>query len=191
MFDADIVWRGIIYTILMLLAKLLTGLWLVRFDIRIPSVPILPPSCSKWSWLKVKPKRQPSTTTATATEEPKQSPPSNSKSYLLKPLSLYPPSILGSAMVARGEIGFLISSLAESKGIFTQSSPLPSSSSSASFSSEQDVSRIFLVVTWAIVLCTVIGPVAVGSLVRRVKRLKGKRGEGASGQDPLGVWGVS
>ncbi|RVX71032.1 hypothetical protein B0A52_03397 [Exophiala mesophila] len=35
-----------------------------------------------------------------------------------KPVSLYPGCILGSAMVARGEIGFLISALAESKGIF-------------------------------------------------------------------------
>lgn len=171
MFDGDIVWRGIIYTILMLLGKLLTGLWLVRFDIRLPSISIIPSSCSPWSWLKNK--HHPTT------QEPKQTSSSSSPS-LLKPRSLYPPSILGSAMVARGEIGFLISSLAESNGIFVQ----PSSSS------EQGASRIYLVVTWAIVLCTVIGPITVGSLVRRVKRLQ-VRNEAVGGPDPLGVWGVS
>jgi len=73
-----------------------------------------------------------------------------------KPFSLYPCAILGLAMVARGEIGFLISSLAESNGIFSTGGN----------------DQIFLIVTWAIVLCTVVGPVGVGLLVRRVKRLE-------------------
>jgi hypothetical protein len=87
-------------------------------------------------------------------------------------------------MVARGEIGFLISSLAESNGIFVQSS------SSSDGDNDDDASRIYLVVTWAIMLCTVIGPIAVGSLVRRVKRLQ-VRNEAVGGPDPLGVWRVS
>ncbi len=37
-----------------------------------------------------------------------------------QPLSLYPASVLGLAMVARGEIGHLIASLAESRGTFVQ-----------------------------------------------------------------------
>jgi hypothetical protein len=93
-----------------------------------------------------------------------------------KPISLYPASILGLAMVARGEIGFLISSLAESNGIF------------ASTTSDND--EIFLIVTWAIVLCTVIGPVGVGLLVRRVKRLEKEKEGSGGGRDVLGVWGV-
>ena len=36
--------------------------------------------------------------------------------------NLYPTSMLGLAMVARGEIGFLISSLAEAKGVFSPNS---------------------------------------------------------------------
>ncbi|KAK3059644.1 hypothetical protein LTS18_010367 [Coniosporium uncinatum] len=98
-----------------------------------------------------------------------------------KPLSLYPASILGCAMVSRGEIGFLISSVAQSNGIFD----------SAAGGNEDDdaISIIFLVVTWGIFLCTIIGPLTVGLLVRRVKRLSEKsRSVGA--RDALGVWGV-
>lgn len=92
-----------------------------------------------------------------------------------KPFSLYPGAILGSAMVSRGEIGFLISSLAESNGIF----------------STDGKDQVFLIVTWAIVLCTIIGPVGVGLLVRRVKTLEKAKEERAGGSDVLGVWGVS
>lgn len=77
-------------------------------------------------------------------------------------------------MVARGEIGFLISAIAQSNGIF-----------------EQDGARvdIFLVATWAILLCTIIGPVTVGLLTRRVKRLRNAAKASDNGRnDPLGVW---
>ena len=77
-------------------------------------------------------------------------------------------------MVARGEIGFLISSLAERNGIFSTGGD----------------DQIFFTVMWAIVLCTAVGPVGVGLLVRRVKRLE-KVKEGTGGRDVLGVWVVS
>ncbi|KAL4904303.1 Sodium/hydrogen exchanger family-domain-containing protein [Aspergillus multicolor] len=98
-----------------------------------------------------------------------------------KPKSLYPASILALAMVARGEIGYLIASLAESNGIFGQSSDLQSGGSS----------ETYLIVVWAISLCTLIGPICVGTLVRRVKNLQKLRAERESGgADPLGVWGI-
>jgi hypothetical protein len=78
-----------------------------------------------------------------------------------KPISLYPATILGFAMVSRGEIGFLISSIAESKGIWQKDG--------------QDVqgsSDTFITVTWAIFLCTFIGPIVVGLVVRRVRSLE-------------------
>lgn len=95
-------------------------------------------------------------------------------------------------MVARGEIGFLVSAIAQSKGIFSTTTITTSSSP------EPD---LFLIVTWAIMLCTIIGPVALGLIVKRVRRLQlrreGRKGEGegaAEGQgqeeDPLGIWGV-
>lgn len=121
-------------------------------------------------------------------------------------------------MTARGEIGFLIASLAESTGInrlkakdgaasgfdFVSDTGTGTGSSPVSSSA----SEIYLVVTWAIMLCTVIGPLAVGSLVKRVRRLE-RETVGAGGTDgdavvvdargrdrenggngPLGVWGV-
>jgi hypothetical protein len=84
-------------------------------------------------------------------------------------------------MCARGEIGFLISGVAESKGVFSPAGRPPS-----------EPSNIFLVVTWAIVLCTIMGPLGVGLSVRRVKKLqmrKDRQRQGA-GRDVLGVWGV-
>jgi Kef-type K+ transport system membrane component KefB len=95
-----------------------------------------------------------------------------------KPKSLYPPFILGLAMVARGEVGYLIASIAESQGIFS------------SGSSSEGSSDIYLVVIWAISLCTLIGPILVGTLVRRVKKLQQSRKDSGSGPDPLGIWGI-
>lgn len=87
-------------------------------------------------------------------------------------------------MTARGEIGFLISSIAESNGIYSNSSTSQPKGTS---------SDTFLVVTWAIMLCTILGPLAVGLVVKRVKRLQqgvDKEGRVIRG-DVLGVWAVS
>ncbi|KFY04013.1 hypothetical protein O988_01059 [Pseudogymnoascus sp. VKM F-3808] len=96
------------------------------------------------------------------------------------PRSLYPAAMLGTAMTARGEIGFLIASIAETTGLFASSSK-PGNGSS----------EIYLVVTWAIVLCTIIGPLAVGTLVKRVRRLQSERAKTPGASDPLGIWGVN
>lgn len=86
-------------------------------------------------------------------------------------------------MVSRGEIDFLISSLAESRRIFGANAG----------SDKGGSSDIYLVVTRAITLCTVIGPISVGLLVRRVKRLQERRErEQTHGtEDPLGIWGLN
>jgi len=191
MFRGSIVWRGIVYAVLMSVGKLVCGLWLVRFSmapfidylqditarVRLPCVPHV--------WGKE---------TAIATRDaPSQSQPSGQdtpaagtevSAHILtvpKPFSLQPALILACAMTARGEIGFLISAVAESKGIF--------SSAGTQTNSESD---LFLIVTWAIVLCTITGPLGVGLSVRRVKELEARKNterEGA-GRDVLGVWGV-
>lgn len=220
MFTGSVIWRGIIYAILMMLGKLICGLWLIRFStlpymhekflalkLHPPQIPRLWRSSQsgnrKFSATK-KAKKEASSTqqqqqqsmhepsvhaqhqpaaqspsTAEKRAESDGSAPSAQHTYpnLQNPLSLYPAAIIGSAMVARGEIGFLVSSLAESKGIFAP---------------ELGDSEIFLVVTWAIVLCTIIGPLCVGLLVKRVKRLNRSATEGAveGRRDVLGVWGV-
>lgn len=102
-----------------------------------------------------------------------------------QPLSIYPSAILGSAMVARGEIGFLISALAQSRGIFT---------SNSSPQSEERNPDLFLIVTWAIMLCTILGPIAVGVLVRRIRMLDrardGTAEESEGLRDVMGDWGI-
>lgn len=97
-----------------------------------------------------------------------------------KALSLYPACIVGIGMVARGEIGYLISALAESKGIFGRSE-------------NGESSELFLIVTWAITLCTVIGPISVGLIVNRVRKLESEsqKAQGDNRRNVLGAWGVS
>ena len=66
-------------------------------------------------------------------------------------------------MVARGEIGFLIASVGEEKGVF-----VAATAPTIEKDTEVVVSEIYLVVIWAIMLCTIVGPIAVGILVRRM-----------------------
>lgn len=188
MFSATIVWKGFVYAVLMFVGKLACGFWLIR-------IPYFQKDkkASESSSVRQTGGVLPSLHAATEhTEQTDAGPQSNQGRKLTtptasgrnthhntdaaKPLSIYPGIIVGCAMVARGEIGFLISALAESNGIF----------------GEEADSSIFLVVTWAIIICTVVGPILVGTLVKRVKRLKGeaKRGRAGTEKDVLGVWGV-
>lgn len=197
MFRGAIVWRGIVYTVLMILAKVVCGLWLVRLSVapsktvrRVIKALRLRPVPHIWG-NKSAHTATPSPNIATEERTARGSDAiastqatSRERTTSLnppKPLSIHPPLILALAMCARGEIGFLISGVAESNGIFSRSG-----------SSSSEPSDIFLVVTWAIVLCTIIGPLGVGLSVRRVKKLqvrKNKQQEG-TGRDVLGVWGV-
>ncbi|KAE8323099.1 Sodium/hydrogen exchanger family-domain-containing protein [Aspergillus sergii] len=211
MFNGKIVWRGVIYAILMAFGKLITGLWLVRFSsqpissvLRVLKKPFSrvvlfcasPKTGSKKQKkgtpetqqqqdpqnLQDKSQDQPTPTqpvtqaheTVTSEQATRTAQPTSTLPP--KPRSLYPASILGLAMVSRGEVGYLIASLAESKGFF--------GSSSSGGSSET-----YLVIVWAISLCTLFGPICVGTLVKRVKTLQRMRVD-RGGEDPLGVWGI-
>jgi hypothetical protein len=258
MFAGPIAWRGIVYALLMLVGKLVTGLWLVRLpSFSIPTIPS--PSKMYFSKLKIvgwfrfpwnvgggpgkeigarnragdggrggtqslaqsPPQQQqemleldsillrplqisPPAKVETPTNPSTQlapSPPAGSSSPLpqpsrpAKPISLHPSLILGLAMTARAEIGFLIASLASSHGIFSSPSTTTYASSSSPSSIPSDTDPIYLVVIWAIVLCTIIGPVGVGIAVRRVRRLERGITSGVGGGEGrrasvLGVWGV-
>lgn len=210
------------YSILMILGKVVTSLWLIRFSSS-PMSDLIRLSKKVFSYISLactgkrgeskeqvtsvseKTARRKSTavgdsrptnaassseeqvrtitrdmTTEQVTASPlrNDSTPSSSSRVSLppKPKSLYPPAILGLAMIARGEIGYLIASLAQSQGIFN--------GGTADGSSD-----IYLVIIWAISICTLVGPIAVGSLTRRVKKLQAIR-INAGGEDPLGVWGI-
>ncbi|CCD46422.1 hypothetical protein BofuT4_P040330.1 [Botrytis cinerea T4] len=128
MFKGSIVWKGIVYSILMVIAKCLVSL-VIYFEYFAKS------------W------RKPRETQSTAVE------------------STHPPHIeallVGFAMVARGEIGFLIASLSQSSGTLL----LKNQQNTAIVSGE----AVFLVIVWAVVICTIVGPVVVGILVRRIR----------------------
>jgi len=222
MFTGSIIWKGVVYAILMATAKLMCGLWLVQF----PGVLVWFRSMTKSRMLdETKALRQSSApteglgqTTSQAEQDEASSPsvtptspvslatrtsnrgdnitvPTTTQGRVcearlpntlpdpLKPLSLYPASILGLAMVPRGEIGFLISSVAWSNGVF----------GGGQVSSE---SEVFLIVIWAIFLCTILGPLWVGLMVRRVRKLESqsisstRQDTDASWRNALGVWGV-
>ncbi|KAI1301067.1 Sodium/hydrogen exchanger family-domain-containing protein [Xylaria venustula] len=213
LFVGKIVWRGISYSVLMIIGKLVCGLWLVRFPISIPDAfrNAVPSSISKSRrilskfWFRgsrpaIKSRgaqeaqpnespaaqttcvemRAPSSRQSPRPNDPALSSPNSESSTPPKPLSLYPAAVMGCAMVARGEIGFLISSMAESQGVFHHADEDASSAS-----------ELFLVVTWAIFLCTILGPVCTGLLVRRIKRLEGPTESSREGaRSALGVWGV-
>jgi Kef-type K+ transport system membrane component KefB len=222
MFSGRVVWRGLVYTILMVFAKLICGLWLVRFapmprakaiskllqsinfrsktpdDAKGEKSPATDSTSAslqrpqntvarRSSNSAVSPtldRNRDATAAAAALNNSTSPPPPTSTAntsrkrlpyQIPRPKSLYPAAILGSAMVSRGEIGFLISSVAEANGVF----------------GEGGNSEEFLVVTWAILLCTLIGPVTVGLLVKRVRRLQQAERRKANGlEDPLGIWGV-
>lgn len=226
MFRGEIVWRAVIFTILMVLGKCVTGIWLIRLSIPVSFISMIKDTsvvrlaCHAAFWKRKKyptkketpegldpptgeaPREQEGRSRtqersggsegilqANATENAIRAPAddANSRSASTtnrlpaKPRSLYPAAILGLAMVSRGEIGFLIASIAESNGVFTLHGP----QGGASFGD------LYLVVIWAITLCTIIGPISVGGLVRRVKALQRQRSQSSDGLDPLGAWGVS
>ncbi|KAM0199481.1 hypothetical protein ACHAPI_003242 [Fusarium lateritium] len=208
LFTGPIVWRGVSYTILMIIAKLACGLWLVsftnpyrafaqivqRFSPKLgrTSKSLVPgtqcadstptPSPEEDSVVQSAQERndiplEPTNSANTAQTSPQVH---NSTPKPEKSLSLYPACIVGVGMVARGEIGYLISALAESKGIFGRSA-------------DGQPSELFLIITWAITLCTIIGPISVGLIVNRVRQLESEsqKARGGSQRNVLGAWGVS
>lgn len=64
-------------------------------------------------------------------------------------------------MVARGEIGFLVASLSQSSGTLLLKNR---NNTTVTFGE-----AVFFVIAWAVVICTIAGPVVVGVLVRRLE----------------------
>ncbi|KAK6510568.1 hypothetical protein TWF506_009673 [Arthrobotrys conoides] len=249
LFRREIIWRGIVYSILMFVAKLVTGIWILLVDLPFKTSKILSfwtkrPKKHESSHLKDKKEEikqeesspvneggsldntadtQPSSATpnesADEWEDITPAPqsaalPSNEKGEQVDsqdtnqstvdssnstsqpeiprpPISVYPSLILGLAMISRGEIAFLIASIASANGIFQTPTSTRDLETRAATTGEEVDGDIFLIVIWAAMLCTILGPLGVGLLVRRVKRLEGVReGTGSSGHGVLGVWSV-
>lgn len=147
MFVGRLVYRGIIYSILMFVAKAICGNWLYAIsyyyrlrgtsddvtndDVDVADIEVASGDASNGSEA------------------------SRQKYDILS--SSYAGLLLGLCMVPRGEIGFLVSSLAESSGVF--GGKHNSGSSDA-----------YIIVTWAIVLCTIVAPILIGILARKIKK---------------------
>ena len=200
LFHGPVVWRGMVYTVLMVLGKCATSVWLFAF-------PVLNKFISK-----VKTKIPQSNRNAQADKVPTQSPPRSahppsqifpdsemtSKSIISDDFDtshnppiihrntilamnydnphtaktsqkyIYAVLLLSFAMTTRGEIGFLIAAVGQSIDILAP----------------EDV---YLVVIWAVILCTLLGSIGVGIVVFFIKKAAVRLRVGPS--EILGVWG--
>ena len=147
LWTGKMIWRGVVYTLLMLVAKLLVGASLIGWDVG-----------SRLQGKRAKKGKQaacveqggpPSSSSSPVLEEKPNPDPADTNSSSSLRSSIHPALLLGLAMVARGEIGLLIIEIG--------------------FNNTDYVSEDgFLTAIWAILLNTIIGPVGVGVLVKLV-----------------------
>jgi Kef-type K+ transport system membrane component KefB len=119
LWTGEVIWKGIVFTILMACAKLVVGLCIPVCDVLTVAV----------------------SAKAASTSE-------KSLGHLLTS-AWAPASLLGTAMVARGEIGLLIAQVALNETPFL-------------------ARKAFVIAVWGIVLNTIIGPVSAGFLIKKV-----------------------
>jgi Kef-type K+ transport system membrane component KefB len=145
MFTGSVIWKGIVYTLLMVFGKIATGMvfYVDYFQHRWSTPPVTRTTDASGKSCPA---------TAQQVSENEQRKPPHAQAVLVS-----------FAMVARGEIGFLIASLSQSSGTLS----LRQQDGAAHKQVNED---IFLVIVWAVTLCTIIGPVSVGILVRKLKR---------------------
>ncbi|KAF2824118.1 Sodium/hydrogen exchanger [Ophiobolus disseminans] len=136
LWTGEAIWKGVVYTLLMLFAKLVVGVWLPIWSV------------THHDPKKVKERAQQSDNTETGypLQATASSPYSSSRSAALKS-SLSPSLLLGMAMVARGEIGLLIVEIGYNNTSYVSS-------------------QGFITAIWAILLNTIIGPIFVGLWIK-------------------------
>ncbi|KAK4175258.1 putative Na(+)/H(+) antiporter [Triangularia setosa] len=117
----EVIWKGVVFTILMVFSKLVVGLVIPVWDM------------------------------ISAVRSSKSAPPASDKISARKAAiaSWAPATLLGTAMVARGEIGLLIIQIGLNETPFL-------------------TRKAFVIGVWAVVLNTIIGPVSVGVLLKKV-----------------------
>lgn len=115
LWTGEVIWKGVVYTVLMALGKLIVGVVVPGWDL-----------IASWR---------------------KRSTSEKARRAALR--SWAPATLLGAAMVARGEIGLLIIQIGLNETPFL-------------------TRKGFAIGVWAIVLNTIIGPVVVGMLLKRV-----------------------
>jgi Kef-type K+ transport system membrane component KefB len=130
------IWKGVVYTLLMLFAKFIVGAW-------IPAWAVI-----KHDSKKAEESHQPESNpeNGQVLEKTTSSPYSPTRNAALKS-SLSPGLLLGMAMVARGEIGLLIVEIGYNNTSYVSSDG-------------------FITAIWAILLNTIIGPIFVGLWIK-------------------------
>ncbi|KAH9927872.1 Sodium/hydrogen exchanger [Amylocystis lapponica] len=135
----SVIWRGIVYALLMCMAKLAVGIPLIIYSVLLPTL------SPRGILLRVRSLICVDTSRTFDSSNTLPSPRQCLRTRLAE--SLPAAAFLGIAMVARGEIGLLVAQIGHSSGLL-----------------DDDV---FLLCVWAILLCTLAGPVGVGALMRR------------------------
>ncbi|KAI5363630.1 putative cation/H+ exchanger, sodium/solute symporter superfamily [Septoria linicola] len=120
----EAIWRGVVYTLLMLVAKFLVGIWIPMWAYCVP-----PKGRNRDDTLPIEEEKESSSRVGRARA------------------GMYPGLLLGMAMVARGEIGLLIVEIGYNNTPYVSQAG-------------------FLTAIWAILLNTILGPIAVGMLVK-------------------------
>ncbi|KAK0741989.1 Cation/H+ exchanger [Apiosordaria backusii] len=120
LWTGEVIWKGVVFTILMVFSKLVVGLVVPAWDV------------------------------ISAATSARSAPPANEKMSARKAAAAgwAPATLLGTAMVARGEIGLLIIQIGLNETPFL-------------------TRKAFVIGVWAIVLNTIIGPVSVGVLLKK------------------------
>lgn len=136
LWTGEAIWKGIVYTLLMLFCKFIVGSWM----------PIWAVARHDPKKAKAHSARESSKGNGHPLEKTHSSPDSPSRSAAFRS-SLSPALLLGMAMVARGEIGLLIVEIGYNNTSYVSAEG-------------------FITAIWAILLNTIIGPVFVGLLVK-------------------------
>lgn len=133
------IWRGVVFTLLMLVAKVLVGTWILIWE-------MINPSSGQDSHQQQQQQSMTGEGANNSEAEEKKGAGKGRRARALKS-ALAPASLLGMAMVARGEIGLLIIEIGYNNTPYV---------------SEDG----FITAMWAILLNTILGPIAVGLLVK-------------------------
>lgn len=138
------IWRGVVYTLLMLVAKFLVGVWIIIWAYAKPSNV----GGGSEEDMNVKPTGDEEEGSAIRSQSSRDTvyAARNKRSSRIK-ASIPPAILLGMAMVARGEIGLLIVEIGYNN---------------TDYVSEDG----FVTAVWAILLNTILGPIAVGLMVK-------------------------
>ena len=161
MFRKNVIWQGIVYAILMALAKSATGICtLLPASLRVKD--ILEPfkRCINRRWRKGAIRKRDkeegydsdSHIDSIETDSDCVSTSEHPDSQIQNSDNSWRAAILVAfAMTVRGEIGFLAAGVSQSVGVM-------------------DPPEVFLVVIWGIVLCTLFGAMGVGFIARKIER---------------------